>query len=144
MKKTLAIALSLAVSAAFAAAPVKSKKGPLEITKDEGGGGVVCTVDFTESMSVLKSSETAVLVKSSCGQGWAQKSEIIYVDQAKSDKSMQLEDVDIVGWLDNPTAVFVLDNNYDDVEGVNLDRDFKEYLVHTVDRENIEQRNQEN
>jgi hypothetical protein len=57
---------------------------------------------------------------------------------------MKLEDVDIVGWLDNPSAVFVLENDDIDFDGVNIDRDFKEYLQHTMDRETMEMRNGEN
>ena len=140
--KTIAFAL-LSAAGAFAA-PVMSKKGPLELTKDADGSGSVCTVDASEQMEVLKDGGTAVLVKASCGQGWLQKSEVQYVKAAAGDKSMQLEDVDIVGWLDNPTAVFVLDNNYEDVEGVNLNRDFKEYLTSTMDKERIEERHDEN
>ena len=41
----------------------------------------------------------------------------------------------MVGWLDNPSAVFVLENDDIDFDGVNIDRDFKEYLQHTMDRE---------
>jgi hypothetical protein len=52
--------------------------------------------------------------------------------------------VDIVGWLDNPSAVFVLENDDIDFDGVNIDRDFKEYLQHTMDREQTEMRNGEN
>ena len=138
------IALALVSAAVAFSAPVMSKKGPLELTKDADGSGSVCTVDASEQMEVLKDGGTAVLVNASCGQGWLQKNEVQYVKAAAGDKSMQLEDVDIVGWLDNPTAVFVLDNNYEDVEGVNLNRDFKEYLTHTMDKERIEERHDEN
>lgn len=140
--KSLALALLFAVAAV--AAPVQSKKGPLELTKDADGGAAVCTADASEQMEMLKDAGTAVLVKANCGQGWVQKSEINYIRAAAGDKSLTLDDVDIVGWLDNPTAVFVLDNNYEAVDGVNLNRDFKEYLVYTMDKERIEERNQEN
>lgn len=141
-RQSLLVALLFAVAAV--AAPVQSKKGPLELTKDSDGGSVVCTADASETMEVLKKSGTAVLVKASCGQGWAQNSEVNYVKATGTDKSMTLDDVDIVGWLDNPTAVFVLDNNYEAADGVNLNRDFKEYLVYTMDKERIEERHQEN
>ena len=83
-------------------------------------------------------------MKGSCGQGWVPKSKVEYVAQKAGDKSMKLEDVDIVGWLDNPSAVFVLENDDIDFDGVNIDRDFKEYLQHTMDRETMEMRNGEN
>ncbi|MCQ2098421.1 MAG: hypothetical protein MJY87_10850 [Fibrobacter sp.] len=144
MKKVLFIALALLVSMSFAAKKVKSKLGDIELTKEKGGGSVVCTAGFNDEMTIVKEADTDVLVKGSCGQGWVPKSKIEYVAQLAGDKSMTLDDQDIVGWLDNPSAVFVLENDDVDFDGVNIDRDFKEYLQHTMDREQTEMRNNEN
>jgi hypothetical protein len=72
------------------------------------------------------------------------KSKVEYVAALAGDKSMKLDGVDVVGWLDNPSAVFVLENDDMDFDGVNIDRDFKEYLQHTMDRETMEMHNNEN
>ena len=49
MKKVLFVALSLMVAAAFAAPnKVKSKLGDIDLTKEKGGGSVVCTVGFND------------------------------------------------------------------------------------------------
>ena len=145
MKKVLLIALALMVSFSFAAGKkVKSKLGDVDLTKEKNGGAVVCTAGFNDELTVLKEGDTEVLVKGACGQGWVPKSKVEYVAQKAGDKSMKLEDVDIVGWLDNPSAVFVLENDDIDFDGVNIDRDFKEYLQHTMDRETIEMSNGEN
>lgn len=145
MKKVLLIALALMVGMSFAAGKkVKSKLGDVDLTKEKDGGAVVCTAGFNEELTIVKDGDTEVLVKGSCGQGWVAKSKIEYVAQAAGDKSMKLEGVDVVGWLDNPSAVFVLENDDLDFDGVNIDRDFKEYLQHTMDREQTEMRNNEN
>jgi hypothetical protein len=144
MKKVMFVAFALLVASSFAAKKVKSKLGDVELTKEKDGGSVVCTAGFNDELTVLKEGDTEVLVKGSCGQGWVPKSKIEYVAQKAGDKSMKLEDVDIVGWLDNPSAVFVLENDDIDFDGVNIDRDFKEYLQHTMDRETIEMSNGEN
>lgn len=145
MKKVLLIALALMVGMSFAAGKkVKSKLGDVDLTKEKDGGAVVCTAGFNEELTIVKDGDTEVLVKGSCGQGWVPKSKIEYVAQAAGDKSMQMEGVDVVGWLDNPSAVFVLENDDLDFDGVNIDRDFKEYLQHTMDREQTEMRNNEN
>ena len=145
MKKVLLIALALMVSVSFAAGKkVKSKIGDVDLTKEKDGGSVVCTAGFNDELTILKDGETEVLVKGPCGQGWVQKSKIEYVAQAAGDKSMKLDQVDVVGWLDNPSAVFVLENDDLDLDGVNIDRDFKEYLQHTMDREQMEMHNNEN
>lgn len=145
MKKVLLIALALMVGMSFAAGKkVKSKLGDVDLTKEKDGGAVVCTAGFNEELTIVKDGDTEVLVKGSCGQGWVPKSKIEYVAQAAGDKSMQMEGVDVVGWLDNPSAVFVLENDDLDFDGVNIDRDFKEYLQHTMDREQMEMHNNEN
>lgn len=145
MKKVLLIALALMVGMSFAAGKkVKSKLGDVDLTKEKDGGAVVCTAGFNEELTIVKDGDTEVLVKGSCGQGWVAKSKIEYVAQAAGDKSMKLEGVDVVGWLDNPSAVFVLENDDLDFDGVNIDRDFKEYLQHTMDREQTEMRYNEN
>ena len=145
MKKLFVMALALMVAAAFAAPnKVKSKLGDVELTKEKGGGSVVCTAGFNDELTIVKDGDTDVLVKGSCGQGWVPKSKVEYVAALAGDKSMKLDGVDVVGWLDNPSAVFVLESDDMDFDGVNIDRDFKEYLQHTMDRETMEMHNNEN
>ena len=92
MKKVLFVALSLMVAAAFAAPnKVKSKLGDIDLTKEKGGGSVVCTAGFNDELTIVKDGDTEVLVKGNCGQGWVAKSKVEYVAQAAGDKSMKLE-----------------------------------------------------
>ena len=144
IKKVMFVALAVLVASSFAAKKVKSKIGDIDLTKEKGGGSVVCTAGFNDELTIVKEADTDVLVKGACGQGWVEKSKIEYVAALAGDKSMKLEGVDVVGWLDNPSAVFVLENDDIDFDGVNIDRDFKEYLQHTMDRETMEMRNGEN
>lgn len=53
-------------------------------------------------------------------------------------------EVDIHGWIDNLTAVGILDDDIEDFEGVTINRDFREYLTYTIDREQTEMRNGDN
>ena len=145
MKKIMFCVIALTAVAVLAApGKVKSKRGDVDLTKDKDGGSVVCSASFHDEMKILKDGDDAVLVKAACGQGWVAKSKVEYVAQAAGDKSLKLEGVDVVGWLDNPSAVFVLDQDAADFDGVNIDRDFKEYLQHTMDRETMEMHNNEN
>ena len=145
MKKILFCVLALMVAVSFAAPKkVKSKRGDVDLTKDKNGGAVVCTAGFNDEMALVKEGDTEVLVKASCGQGWVQKSQVEFIVAAAGDKSIKIGDVDVVGWIDNPSAVFVLEQDAADFESVNIDRDFKEYLQHTMDREQVEMKNNEN
>ena len=141
---TMVIAVAMLATSSIAANKVKSKLGNVDLTMQRGGGEVVCTANFYDEMTIVRESDAEVLVKGACGQGWVEKSKIEYVAALAGDKSMKLEGVDVVGWLDNPSAVFVLENDDIDFDGVNIDRDFKEYLQHTMDREQMEMHNNEN
>jgi len=146
MKKVFLILLVLVV-AAFAQKgtnKVKSKRGDIDLTSAAGGSQVVCTASFNDEMTVLNQKDTHTLVKASCGQGWVANGAVERVVQGPGDKGMSLEAVDVVGWMDNPSAVFVLDQDAGSFDGINIERNFKDFLVNTVDREQTEMRNGEN
>lgn len=144
IKLMMAVALTLMVTTSFAAKVVKSKRGDIDVTSQKDGGSVVCTAGFNDELTILRETETNVLVKGKCGQGWVDKTKIEYVAKGPGDKSMVLDSVGIEAWIDNPSAIFVLENNGIDFEGVEINRDFREYLTYTMDREQTEMRNGEN
>lgn len=144
LKLMMAVALTLMVTTSFAAKVVKSKRGDIDVTSQKDGGSVVCTAGFNDELTILRETETNVLVKGKCGQGWVDKTKIEYVAKGPGDKSMVLDSVGIEAWIDNPSAIFVLENNGIDFEGVEINRDFREYLTYTMDREQTEMRNGEN
>lgn len=146
MKKIFVVFLALAVSSFAASKKVKSKSGSLDLMKSQGGDKAACTADFSDELALLKRDGEFALVKLAADgcQGWVSMSKVEYVAAAAGNKSMNLDGVDVVGWLDNPAAVFVLENDAADFGGVDINRDFREYLQHTMDREKVEVRNQEN
>ena len=144
IKLMMTVAFSLMVTTSFAAKVVKSKLGDIDVTSQKDGGSVVCTAGFNDELTILRETESNVLVKGKCGQGWVEKSKIEIVAKGSGDKSMVLDSVGIEAWIDNPSAIFVLENNGVDFEGVDINRDFREYLTYTMDREQTEMRNGEN
>ena len=145
LKLLTAVALTFMVTASFASKNVvKSKLGDIELTNQKDGGSVVCTAGFNDELKILKESDSAVFVKGKCGPGWVEKSKIEYVAQGPGDKSFIMDSVGVQAWIDNPSAIFVLEGNDIDFDGVSIDRDFKEYLTYTMDREQTEIRNGEN
>lgn len=146
VKLTLAIAASLLVTSAFAARTemVKSKLGDLDITSMKGGGDIICTAKFSDVMAVVKSAEQDVMVKADCGRGWVAKDKVEYVAAAAPDISIVIDRVDIDAWIDNPSAFDIFSDNVEDFEGVEINRDFREYLQYTMDREQIEMGHAEN
>jgi hypothetical protein len=138
------VALAFMVSTSFGAELVKSKRGDIEVTSEKEGGRVICTAGFNDELAILKKSDTAVLVKGKCGQGWVAKSKIEMIAKGPGDKSMSFGDVNVHGWLDNPDLWDVNRSYVNEVPEVEINRDFKEYLAYTMDREQMEIKNGEN
>lgn len=143
VKFTTAIMLAFMVTSSFAAKNVKSKLGDIELTNQKDGGSVVCTASFNDELKLLKETETAVLVKGTCGQGWVDKSKLEYVAKAEN-KSIILDEIPLYDWPDLPYSPGVLVDVVEDFDVAQIDRDFKEYLTYTMDREQTEIRNGEN
>lgn len=143
-KLMMFLALSVLVSSSFAARQVKSKLGDINVTSDKGGGKVVCTAGFNDALTIVREADTEVLVKGNCGQGWVEKSKIEYIAKAPGDKSMTFDAVGVLGWADNRELIDILSGHYNDDPEVEIDRDFREYLTYTMDREQTEMRNGEN
>lgn len=143
LKAALFFALALMVSLSFASKMVKSKFGDLDIMTAQGSSKVLCTMGFNAELALLREAETEALVKGDC-TGWVQKSKIEYVAQAAGDNNIKIHDVEIDGWIDNLSTVGILEDNIEDFEGVEINRDFREYLTYTIDREQTEMRYGEN
>lgn len=125
LKLTMVLVLATMVSMSFASQMVKSKLGDLDIMAQRGGDKVICTAHFADELTLLKEVEADALVK------------------AAGNTSVILENYDINAWL-NETGVFVLKDDIEDFEGVTIDRDFREYMTYTIDREQTEMRNGDN
>ena len=135
--------LAFMVTTSFAARIVKSKLGDIEVTNAKDGGKVFCTAEFNDELTIVKEAETKVLVKGRCGMGWVDKSKVEYVAKAQ-DKVIIFDEIPLLDWPDNPMGTGILIDDIEDFDIAQIDRDFKEYLTYTMDREQTEIRNGEN
>jgi hypothetical protein len=143
LKFITAVMLAFMVTTSFAARIVKSKLGDIEVTIAKDGGKVVCTAEFNDELTIVKEAETKVLVKGRCGMGWVDKSKVEYVAKAQ-DKVIIFDEIPLLDWHDNPMGTGILIDDIEDFDIAQIDRDFKEYLTYTMDREQTEIRNGEN
>ncbi|SHM17776.1 hypothetical protein [Fibrobacter sp. UWB7] len=143
LKFITAVMLAFMVTTSFAARIVKSKLGNIEVTNAKDGGEVVCTAEFNDELTIVKEAETKVLVKGRCGMGWVDKSKVEYVAKAQ-DKVIIFDEIPLLDWHDNPMGTGILIDDIEDFDIAQIDRDFKEYLTYTMDREQTEIRNGEN
>ena len=143
LKFITAVMLAFMVTTSFAARIVKSKLGDIEVTNAKDGGKIVCTAEFNDELTIVKEAETKVLVKGRCGMGWVDKSKVEYVAKAQ-DKVIIFDEIPLLDWPDNPMGTGILIDDIEDFDIAQIDRDFKEYLTYTMDREQTEIRNGEN
>jgi hypothetical protein len=143
LKFITAVMLAFMVTTSFAARIVKSKLGDIEVTNAKDDGKVVCTAEFNDELTIVKEAETKVLVKGRCGMGWVDKSKVEYVAKAQ-DKVIIFDEIPLLDWHDNPMGTGILIDDIEDFDIAQIDRDFKEYLTYTMDREQTEIRNGEN
>lgn len=143
LKFITTVMLAFMVTTSFAARIVKSKLGDIEVTNAKDGGKVFCTAEFNDELTIVKEAETKVLVKGRCGIGWVDKSKVEYVAKAQ-DKVIIFDEIPLLDWHDNPMGTGILIDDIEDFDIAQIDRDFKEYLTYTMDREQTEIRNGEN
>ena len=143
LKFITGVMLAFMVTTSFAARIVKSKLGDIEVTNAKDGGKVVCTAEFNDELTIVKEAETKVLIKGRCGMGWVDKSKVEYVAKAQ-DKVIIFDEIPLLDWPDNPMGTGILIDDIEDFDIAQIDRDFKEYLTYTMDREQTEIRNGEN
>ena len=72
--------------------------------------------------------------------GWIEKRLVVSIGKSKT---FVFDKADVVGYLDNPTPVYILDSDDPNAERIYLDRSFKEALRDNVDKETMERRAQQ-
>jgi len=48
------------------------------------------------------------------------------------------DNAEVIGYLDNPTPVYIIDSDDPNADPINLDRSFKDALRENVDKETVE------
>jgi hypothetical protein len=145
MMKTMAL-VALTGTALFAAAvseKVTSRQGSVELRG--ANGEIICTAPFGEQMVLLKTQGDQALVKALCDRGWVQADKIQKVAAPAKDKDMTMSNVEVQGYTDlNYLRSVFGQPNYIDPPTVEITRDFRDFLTHTIDRESQERTHGEN
>lgn len=150
MKKTIAFLFlafaTIALAKETTSTVTRIKSGGATIYKTEGGdeSDKVADIGTGDEITLLKQGKGRSLIKTSGSiKGWIDNSTIEKV-KISSGGSHNLRDVEVVGWLDNPSAVYILDNSNPDMNALPLDRNFANEIVEKKDREEVERTYDEN
>ena len=138
------------------AAMAKSKTESIEVIRIKSGGAALFKAELSDEadkvadltagseVQLLKEGKGRSLIKSSGSvKGWVENGSLERV-RITSGGTHNLKDVEVVGWLDNPSAVYILDNSNPDVNALPLDRSFSNEIVEKKDREEVERTYDEN
>lgn len=150
MKKTIAFLFlafaTITLAKETTTTVTRIKSGGATIYKTEGGdeGDKVADIGTGDEVTLLKQGKARSLIKTSGSiKGWVDNSTVEKV-KVSSGGSHNLKDVEVVGWLDNPSAVYILDNSNPDLNALPLDRNFANEIVEKKDREEVERTYDEN
>lgn len=67
--------------------------------------------------------------------GWVEKRLVIQLGKSKT---FTFESAEVIGYLDNPTPVYILDSDDPNAERIYLDRSFKEAIRDNIDKETVD------
>ena len=150
--RTLTVLCMMLVGTALA----KSKTESIEVIRIKSGGAALFKAELSDEadkvadlsagseVQLLKEGKGRSLIKSSGSvKGWVENGALERV-KIISGGTHNLKDVEVVGWLDNPSAVYILDNSNPDVNALPLDRSFTSEIVEKKDREEVERTYDEN
>jgi len=133
----------LAVAPVLAGTTVKSKQGELNLLRSPGGDDVICTSTAQETMRLLSKKDMWSMVEAWCGKGWVQNAMLLQLQETK-DKDINLEEYVVNHWADNPGLTAILELEDNPWAEVAMNRDFRDMLTQTLDRETMERSNSEN
>lgn len=152
MKNIVAFLVFTLVTFSF----TKDKTETITVTRIKTGGATVFKTEQSDEadkimdlgpgdeITVLKQSKARSMIKTSGSiKGWVNNSTVERV-KITSGGAHNLKDVEVVGWLDNPSAVYILDNTNPDLNALPIDRNFSSEIVEKKDREEVERTYDEN
>jgi len=96
----------------------------------------ILKVGTSDRLEVVSKSGRAYQVRTPDGQtGWVEDR---LVQSAGKSKTFVFDNADVIGYLDNPTPVYIIDTDDPNADPINLNRSFKDALRENVDKETVE------
>ena len=96
----------------------------------------ILTVGTTDRLVVVNKRGKFYQVRTPGGQtGWIEDRHVVTTGKSKT---FVFDNADVIGYLDNPTPVYIIDTDDPNADPINLDRSFKDALRENVDKETVE------
>ncbi len=115
--------------------PKKNNVGLYKNEKRQVNENAIKSVGVDDRLQVLRTKRNHLQVKTMDGTvAWIEKRLVA----TASGKSFLFDDAEVIGYLDSPTPVYIIDADSKDATPIKLDRSFAEALRENVDRETVE------
>jgi hypothetical protein len=96
----------------------------------------IAKVGTADRLTVLAKKGRFYEVKTADGTtGWVEDRLVVATGKSKT---FVFDNADVIGYLDNPTPVYIIDTDDPNADPINLDRSFKDALRENVDKETVE------
>jgi hypothetical protein len=94
------------------------------------------TVGTNDRLLIIENRARSYKVQNPTGQvGWVEKRLVVATGKSKT---FVFDNAEVIGYLDNPTPVYIIDTDDPNADPINLDRSFKDALRENVDKETVE------
>jgi hypothetical protein len=143
LKSVVLIVLTMAVGIAFA-----QKNAEKYVTPTANDVGVfkneirelyekpLFTVGTNDRLLILSTARNHYKIQKADGEtGWVEKRMVVTTGKSKT---FVFDDAEVIGYLDNPTPVYIIDADNPNADPIKLDRSFADALRENVDRETVE------
>ena len=139
-KVFIILALSATAAALFAAekfvTPLKDGTGVYKNQTREVYEEPIFTVGTTDRLTVTSKRGRFYQIRTPDGKtGWVEDRLVVATGKSKT---FVFDNADVIGYLDNPTPVYIIDTDDPNADPINLDRSFKDALRENVDKETVE------
>lgn len=89
-----------------------------------------------DRLTIIDTKGDSYKVENALGQnGWIEKRLVVSIGKSKT---FVFDNAEVIGYLDNPTPVYILDSDDPNAERIYLDRSFKDALRDNTDKETVE------
>jgi hypothetical protein len=96
----------------------------------------IFTVGTKDRLLIVATGRNHYKIQNAEGEtGWIEKRFVVTTGRSKT---FVFDDAEVIGYLDNPTPVYIIDADNPNADPIKLDRSFADALRENVDRETVE------